>query len=331
MLRSKTNRQTGGILITALVVVVIVTVLATSIQRDYYRSITLVESTLSRQGAALVMDSTPDLIETLLASDQDHQVDSLADRWLQPLNAMPVAEGLLSAQISDANGKLNLNSVATGGDAGEEFTVAQRRLIRLLQTFDDLALSQYQAEQLVKALKDYIDEDDFVVDFESAETEYYAALSPVGYRSSNQLLESISELRFVRYFTPEIIQRLTPFVTVLPHTASGFNVNTASSNVLRTLNTSDDLSPLDPSMVISWEESRTEQPFVDEQSFASTPTIQQLQSANRTVAMDDLLYASDYIELAVDLRWRDRLYLFSALLERDEQRVKLIKKTNGIL
>jgi len=331
LLISNSSKESGGILITALVVVVMVTIIAATIQRDYFRSISLVESSLSRSGAYLVMDSTPDLVAVLLQSDTNHTVDSLNDGWLQPISPMAVSGGMLSAQIIDANSRFNLNSLAEGGGADEEYSVSQRRFIRLLQTFEDLPLSQFQAEQLTKALKDYIDADDFVVDFESAETEYYATRSPLAYRASNQPLESVSELRLVRYFTPDIISRLMPLVTVLPTTESGFNVNTAPEALLRTLNTTNDLFPLDPAMVHEWQELRMTTPFIGQQDFAATSSVQQLQNGDEVIALDDLLYASRYIDLAVDLRWRERLYIYSALLERDEQRVTLVKKTNGIL
>ena len=56
------------------------------------------------------------------------------------------------------------------------------------------------------------------------------------YRSANSPLPGLGDLRLIKGFTPEIIERITPYVTVFPtEGGAGINVNTADPIVLQTL------------------------------------------------------------------------------------------------
>jgi len=54
------------------------------------------------------------------------------------------------------------------------------------------------------------------------------------YRAANLLMQSVDELRLVRGFTPEIVEKLRPWITALPQPTE-INVNTASKDVLGAL------------------------------------------------------------------------------------------------
>jgi general secretion pathway protein K len=82
-------------------------------------------------------------------------------------------------------------------------------------------------------LADWLDSDD-LTSSGGAETPYYQTLKPP-YRARNGKLATLTELLLVRGFTPEIVGKLRPFVTVYPM-QTGYdqhiNINTAPKEVI---------------------------------------------------------------------------------------------------
>lgn len=186
--------------------------------------------------------------------------------------------GWLVGELEDLQGRFNLNllvddpTVPGGANDGEEgnpegtgnednddpgevdggiapqetgvarFSAPQRQLIRLLQTFDNLEIAQEQAIAITEAIADFIDADD-QPRLEGAEDDAYRNATPP-YRTANQPMASVSELRAVRGITPEIYQALAPLVTVWPISGGKLNIHTALPAVLRSLNVDERLEPL---------------------------------------------------------------------------------------
>ena len=84
---------------------------------------------------------------------------------------------------------------------------------------------------LCDALVDWIDTDSNALP-DGAEDPYYLSQDPP-YRAANSYLASVGELRLIKGFTPEVVDRLSPYVTALPpSTANTLNINTASQDML---------------------------------------------------------------------------------------------------
>ena len=133
----------------------------------------------------------------------------------------------MSAQIEDERGKLNLNDLAaTAGDEIQRKARIQRfkRLFELIQINPDL----------VDALVDWVDLDENV-EPAGAETLYYQSQRPP-YRAANAPLASLNDLRLVKGFTQDILDRLSRYTTVFPAQGDALvNLNTADSVVIQTL------------------------------------------------------------------------------------------------
>ena len=86
---------------------------------------------------------------------------------------------------------------------------------------------------LAPALQDWIDADINTRFPDGAEDDVYL-LEDLPYRAANRPVVSISELRLVKGFTPEVIAVLEPHVTALPE-ETVININTATPAVLRAL------------------------------------------------------------------------------------------------
>ena len=155
--------------------------------------------------------------------------DSSTDLWALPIRDYAIGDGLLTGQIEDERGKLNLNDLAAGGDPIAKKARVQRvkRLFELLQINPDL----------VDAIVDWVDQDE-TPEPAGAESIYYQTLRP-SYRAANAPLQTLLELRLIKGMTPDIMAKLSKLVTVYPHEGqSKVNVNTASLLVLQALDPS---------------------------------------------------------------------------------------------
>lgn len=153
--------------------------------------------------------------------------DGPSDLWAMPIKNYAIGDGLLNAQLTDERGKLNLNDLAAkSGDDLQQKAKIQRvkRLFELLQLSPDL----------VDALLDWVDQDD-IPEAAGAESLYYQSQKPA-YGAANRALPALGDLRLVKGFTPEIIEKLSRYVTVYPvEGGAPINVNTAEPVVIQCL------------------------------------------------------------------------------------------------
>ncbi|MCP9451039.1 MAG: type II secretion system minor pseudopilin GspK, partial [Nitrospira sp.] len=188
--------------------------------RDHVKSGTLMRAAVQAASAALQQDFLRD-------KRSGEQFDGPLDLWALPIKNYAIGDGLLSAQIQDERGKLNLNDlVASAGDPIQSKTRIDRirRLFELLQINPDL----------VDALIDWLDQDDNPRPA-GAESLHYQSLRPA-YRAANGPLQAISDLRLIKGFTPDIIDRLSRYVTVYPIDGGApVNINTAEPPVIQAL------------------------------------------------------------------------------------------------
>jgi general secretion pathway protein K len=153
--------------------------------------------------------------------------DSPSDLWAIPIKNYAIGDGLLNAQLVDESGKLNLNDLAiTAGDNLQR----NARIQRVKRLFDLLQISP----DLVDSLIDWVDQDD-LPEPAGAESLYYQSLSPA-YQAANRALSALGDLRLVKGFTPEIVEKLSRYATVHPlQGGTPVNINTADPIVIQAL------------------------------------------------------------------------------------------------
>lgn len=253
------GREGGVILVAVLLIVAIVAGLAVKYTGEYQLGLARAEARWHGAQARAFLEGTEEVAKLLFATaDLDDKVDYLGEPWG---NEVPIGdEGVTGvAKLVDASAQLNLNDLAGAldpnkpqGQAGR-YTAAQRRFIRLLQTFPDLPLEQQQAESLLEAVVDWQDANNDESGLGGAELNYYQS-RPDPYLPANAPFKSVEELRLVRGFDemPELVNRLKPYITVVPGKL-GLNVNTleaqnpdqvTANNLLRSLGGADSLAPL---------------------------------------------------------------------------------------
>ncbi len=188
--------------------------------RDNFKASMLTRAAVQAARAVLQQD--------FLRDKQTGEIfDGPLDLWAMPIKNYAIGDGLLSAQIEDERGKLNLNDLAV--NAGNELQ-QKTKIQRLKRLFELLQISP----DLVDALLDWVDQDDSQQPA-GAESLYYQSQKPA-YHAANSALPTLGDLRLVKGFTPEILDRLSRYVTVYPPEGGALvNLNTADPIVIQAL------------------------------------------------------------------------------------------------
>lgn len=216
----------------ALILTLVVTALMVAVAAELIHQV-YVDTTLSRgfrdgQQASLLAESGIDggtkLLQTLLSNKT---YNSLSDSWAKPFR-LDDETGSIEIIAEDENGKINLNGLVQQNEEFEPFTqAALMRLGRRLQIPEDVW----------GALADWLDRNELPRSG-GAEAPYYRTQKPP-YAPRNEGLKTLSELSLVRGFTPEIVAKLRPFVTIHAEQPgaplSRININTAPKEVIAAL------------------------------------------------------------------------------------------------
>jgi general secretion pathway protein K len=245
------HNQQGLALITAVLVVAIVATVATTLalgEQVWFRQ---AQNMANRAQAESLRQGALNYAAILLARD-DAKIDHLGEPWAKPLPPLPVEDGMITFTVSDAQSRFNLNNLVRAGGTPSP---ADREMFQRLLT------SQGLDPGLSNALVDWMDLNNDVTSPGGAEDIDYLSL-PQPYRSARQPLQSVDELRLVKGFSVEIVEKLRPYVTALPvHTT--VNVHTAPEQVLAALFVNTPASAALQTVL----DSRVSQPFADSAQF----------------------------------------------------------------
>ena len=318
------ERQRGAVLVFAMVVLLVVAGLAATIATQFEFTIRAAENRIHGGQAQAYLGGTESLAIAILARDSrvSANTDHLAEDWARKVPDFPVEGGWVRASLEDAQGRFNINSLAhkargqsaASGEAAR-FTPAQRRFIRLLQTFEKTGLSQAESIAVTEAVVDWLDADDDVTGFGGAESDYYLRLQQP-YRPANGPLVDITELRQVRLMTTELYQQLRDYLVALPQEVT-LNVNTASIPLLQTINQQDELRPLDryaAESVARWRDDS--HAFESVEEFLQHEQLLALQSGENQVIADGLGIRSDYFLLRGEAEVVGHYRAIGSLLKR---------------
>lgn len=225
--------QRGIALITAIVLVAIATVLATSIGFAAVMAARRASATFGADQALLAAEGAEDMAGYVLKqSGATSGTDSPDQVWAQPYGPYPLAPDvtLQFAQIDDEQGKFNINNLAAGpggttdGEAVQEF----QRLLQLVGLEPKWA----------PLMADWIDSDLTPNDPDGAEDSVYLGQTPP-YRPPNMPVTSISELMALPGFGRDRYNRIAPYISALPPITK-INLCTAPGVVLDALSGKDE-------------------------------------------------------------------------------------------
>jgi len=175
--------------------------------------------------------------EALLLED-DNDYDSLNEDWakLAQISAgsgVLFDEGYFKPNIEDESGKIQINSLVEGNNYNHNI---EDLLIRFLN-LSEFDLSEQEVNDIVDAIKDWIDGDDEVTGF-GAEDAYYKGLEKP-YPCKNGPLDSMEELLMIKGITRDIYYGtdetpgIAKYITIYGN--GKININTAPTLTLKVL------------------------------------------------------------------------------------------------
>lgn len=298
------SRQSGSALILALLVVAIVAALASSIL--WRQELWIADIGMQREKAMLrgLVRSGADWARAILSEDaRISAIDHLGESWTQKIPLTPVDEGEIGGFLVDQQGRWNLNNLVRNGKVDPyQFEIMQRLL-------ESLGLPV----ELAFALQDWMDGDGEPSSATAgAEDDYYLSL-PSPYRAANAMLSHVDELRLVRGFSPDVIEKLHPFVTALPE-FSAINVNTAPREVLAALQQKYSDSDLD-----AVTNRRERLPFRDLADFRGT-----LQKSSFDIREGLLTTASQYFLATIAAKYKDSSIELDCMIRRQAGRTEIV-------
>ena len=295
--------QRGVALVTALLVVSLVTVAAVAMATRQQVDVRRTANLLHGEQAYAHAVSAESWARVVLRRDaKDNDYDVLEDEWATALPPIAVEGGLVSGRVEDRQGRFNLNNLVDSD--GEVSEPDLEYFIRLLENLD---LEETLADRLI----DWLDRDIDVRFPEGAEDQEYLLLE-LPYRAANRYMSDISELRLVKGFDRNVISLLLPHVTVLP-TRTPINVNTATEVVLQALHS--ELNSGDVGVLI---EDRGESGYQNLEEFLEHDALAGL---TLDVEVD---VSSDYFRVLTDVQVGQGQARLESLLARDDSEVRVI-------
>ena len=230
-------KDRGIALVLVLLVVSIITALTLQLNRDI--RLEVYEAANLSDGIRLryVAESGFHAAEAILLADKN-AFDSLTEAWANTQMLSVKSEdffenGAFRVAIEDEGGKVAVNRLIAGNAYNPQ---VKEMLLRLL-TGGDFRMEQRKAEELVDAIKDWIDADDEVTGA-GAEGGYYAALERP-YLVKNAPLDCIEELLMIKGVTRELFYgtgKSPGLAQCLTVAGDGrININTAPKPVLGAL------------------------------------------------------------------------------------------------
>jgi len=241
---SKTySSQRGVALITIMLVVALASILATQmtarLQLQLQRTANI---EFNQQAYWYAMGAEAFAKRVLIMSfDGQEDVTHLGQLWAQGENTYPVDYGDITGEITDLQSCFNLNALRTtsrispsAGTTGSQ-NLAAKGLEELIIAMDIDNVSSFEAKDMVDALTDWVDENGVVTNNGGAEDSEYSS-KEYPYLPANNYLGSFNELRVVEHFTLAVIEKLKPYVCVIPNdNLHNINVNTIDEEHVKLL------------------------------------------------------------------------------------------------
>ncbi len=214
-------RQRGVALLVALLVVALATILIAGLLDRGELAAARTRNALREEQAQAYARGLENYAAEVLtrAQAQNTGYDAADSIWAIPLPPTPVPGGTIAAQMTDLNGRFNLNNL---DPAYRTHAVWLRKFVLLLNA---LKLDPSIANHIVTWMD--------LTTPASADDQFYLA-QPVPYRRALRPFAHVSELRLVAGMDGETYAALAPYVTALPE-GTPININTASVPVLMTL------------------------------------------------------------------------------------------------
>jgi general secretion pathway protein K len=310
--------QRGAALLLAMLVVALVATLAAQMLWQQWRGVEVESAQRARVQASWVLTGALDWARLILREDaRQGGADTLGEPWAVPLaparlSTFLAAEGgqalvgddtsaeeeaFLAGQIEDLQGRLNLTNLLDGGAIHAPTLAMWRRLFELLHL--PAGELQLLGSRLLQA--------------------QLASTSSQPDQAGAPLLPQTAEQMVWLGLPAQTVQRLAPFVTVLPERTT-VNLNTAALEVVQA-----SVAGLDAAGAREWLQLRATQPLKQIDDLA-----QRLGRPGLLVNAVDHGVASRYFAVTGQLRLGQRTVQESSVVRRDGMRVVTLSRNRSL-
>ncbi len=284
------TRQRGSATLSALIVMVLATMILSGLIWQQHLSIRQLEYDRDRTQAEWLHTAAVDSARFVLALNArtTSAEDSLTEAWAIPLTDTKVSDFLrgvdipeelsqlsMMGQVSDAQGRFNLNNLVdqeSGRRIDPDGLYVFQTLIGNLGA--DRGLAHQVANQLANS----------------------------GYKFTD-----INQLEGFNGFTPMLLQRLRPLLTALP-TPTQINVNTASSDVLRAV-----FQGMNASQAANFVTARTQKPIKSLEELKTLLTSLGVNASNDSTLID---IKTSYFITRTEIRYPESVYVGESIIHR---------------
>ncbi|HEX5359783.1 MAG TPA: type II secretion system minor pseudopilin GspK [Fluviicoccus sp.] len=313
-MNSLPKQQAGVALLTVLLVVAMASILAVSMIKAQQSLLQRSASVFTQDQAYLYTLGAETLARTVLQEDADNDKqgqaqDSLGEDWARKVPPFPVEGGAVQARLEDLQGRFNLNSLWQDNQVNMAAYGVYQRLLAQVGV----------STGLVSPVIDWLDPDSLPYDSEGAEEDWYLRLKPA-YRNANRPFASISELALLRGYTPEIVQKIAPYVCALP-TVTAINVNTAAPMLIASL--SDSISY---NMAKEMVKERPGKGYGSVDNFLQQPGFSSMAADDRQALAKLLDVRSRFFEVRAEAEIDGKRRVLSARLMRTDNAVKTLDR-----
>lgn len=251
MTTARSHSQQGIALILVLIIIAFATVIAIqliSMRGIYYQRAQNIVLSENAWGYAVGAETLARLAIDQSLKDED--TVNLGQLWASQKVVFPIDGGQLTASLSDLRSCFNVNTVTPGlvkndntvddgtSDIGNETasinnnekkTSGQMVFENLINYLSQQTTELPEARLLAARLRDWVDPDTVPSGFEGAEDQEYMGYEQP-YRTANQNLVSVGELRTISGFSAEIMDVIQPYICVIPdNNELVINVNTIAA------------------------------------------------------------------------------------------------------
>ncbi|CAM4405965.1 type II secretion system minor pseudopilin GspK [Pseudoalteromonas ostreae] len=321
--------QHGAALIIVLFIVALASILAVEMSANLLVQVQKSTNIQGHQQAKWYAYAAEELaIKALLQSKKDDpDKTTLKQIWAQQGDIpYPVDNGTLQGKITDLQACLNLNALrvkAPQAGSTDKTNPAHTALLALLENIEDLPAEESE-EAMADSVYDWLDEDSITYRSGAEEDEYLSRKSP--YMTANSFFASSSELRLVKGFNPLVMEKILPYVCVIPGSELlAINVNTIVPEQALLLSALiDGLSESGAQSVLSV---RPEEGFNNIEEFFE----QVNQQGAKNVKSVEKLFTinSEYFKLQAQAKFVDLRFSMTTLLHAKDGEVTILARKFG--
>lgn len=327
---SKIKHQLGVALITVMLIVALGAIIAAQMLKSIQFELQKADNIAFNQQAFWYALGAESLAKRVLEEDfkDSPNVTHLEQLWANGENTYPVDFGQITGEIVDLHACFNLNALKqpnSNEDGTSEKSMPRKAFEELVVALDIENVGNFEAEYLSDALADWLDDDTTLISAGGAEDNDYAA-KEFPYYAANSFIADVSELRIVEHFDKQIIDKLKPYVCVIPQSdVLNININTISA---------DQPELLQALLSISKDEAQEALSAREQKGFENVSDFFNLPEVNKHQITDDqkqlFVVDSQYFKLKASAKFNDSYFnLLSTLYVDKNNKVTVVGRKIG--